>query len=92
MKFDDASESVRLFRYFFSAYPVRSTLMLLALTTAALAEGAGIATLLPLIGLVFDTGSAGGTLNSYVERVFAQAGLAPDLGGLLIVIVVANVP
>ena len=91
MKFDDASESVRLFRYFFSAYPVRSTLMLLALTTAALAEGAGIATLLPLVSLVFDTGNAGGTLNSYVERVFALAGLAPDLGGLLIVIVVAIV-
>ena len=91
MKFDDASESVRLFRYFFSAYPVRSTLMLLALTTAALAEGAGIATLLPLVGLVFDTGNAGGPLNSYVERVFALAGLAPDLGGLLIVIVVAIV-
>ena len=91
VKFDDASESVRLFRYFFSAYPVRSTLMLLALTTAALAEGAGIATLLPLVSLVFDTGNAGGTLNSYVERVFALAGLAPDLGGLLIVIVVAIV-
>ena len=37
-----AVESARLFRYFVAAYPARSSLMLLALTAAALAEGVGI--------------------------------------------------
>ncbi len=82
-------QSFRLFRYFFAAYPVRSTLVLVALTAAALAEGVGIAALLPLIGLVIGAESAGGALTLYVERVFALAGSAPSLGGLLVLIVVA---
>ena len=90
MKFDDARQSVRLFRYFFAAYPVRSTLMLLALTAAALSEGVGIAALLPLIGLVIGADGAGGALMSHVERAFALVGLEPSLGGLLALIVVAT--
>ena len=89
MKFEDARNSARLFRYFFAAYPVRSTLMLMALTAAALAEGAGIAALLPLISLVVDAEGGGGTMTLYVERVFALAGLELSLGGLLALIVVA---
>ena len=89
MKFEDARNSARLFRYFFAAYPVRSTLMLMALTAAALAEGAGIAALLPLISLVIDAEGGGGTMTLYVERVFALAGLELSLGGLLALIVVA---
>ena len=89
MKFENALQSVRLFRYFFAAYPVRSTLMLLAITAAALAEGAGIAALLPLIGLVIDAEGAGGTLTLYVKQVFALVGLELSLGGLLVLIVVA---
>ena len=89
MKFDDARDSVRLFRYFFSAYPLRSTLVLLALTAAALAEGVGIAALLPLIGLIIDADGAGGALTLYVERVFALLGQEISLGGLLILIVAA---
>ena len=89
MKFNDARQSVRLFRHFFAAYPVRSTLVLVALTAAALAEGAGIAALLPLISLVIDAEGGGGTLALYFERVFAVAGQTPSLGGLLVLIVVA---
>ncbi len=91
MRFEGTRQSVRLFRYFFGVYPVRSTFVLLALTAAALAEGAGIAALLPLITLVIDSESAGGTLGHYVERVFALAGSTPSLGGLLVFIVVAIV-
>ena len=82
-------KSFRLFRYFFAAYPVRSTLMLLAITAAALAEGVGIAVLLPLIGLVIDAEGTGGTLTLYVEQVFALVGLELSLGRLLVLIVVA---
>ena len=89
MTFGDTRQSVQLFRHFFAAYPVRSTLVLLALTAAALAEGVGIAALLPLITLVIDADSGGGTLALYVDRVFALAGSVPSVGGLLVLIVVA---
>ena len=84
-----ARDSARLFRHFFAAYPVRSTLMLLAITAAALAEGVGIAALLPMIGLVIGAEGAGGALTHYVEQVFAFAGQNVSLGGLLVLIVVA---
>ena len=84
-----ARDTARLFRHFFAAYPVRSSLMLLAITAAALAEGVGIAALLPMIGLVIDAEGAGGTLTGYVEQVFAFAGQDVSLGGLLVLIVVA---
>ena len=89
MKFDDARQSVRLFRHFFAAYPVRSSLMLLAITAAALAEGVGIAALLPLISLVIDAEGAGGSMTQYVKQIFAVAGLEFSLGGLLVFIVAA---
>ena len=76
-----ARVTARLFRHFFAAYPVRSTLMLLAITAAALAEGAGIAALLPMIGLVIDAEGAGGALTHYVEQVFAFAGQNVSLAG-----------
>ena len=84
-----ARDTARLFRHFFAAYPVRSSLMLLAITAAALAEGVGIAALLPMIGLVIEADGAGGTLTRYVEQVFAFAGEDVSLGGLLVLIVVA---
>ena len=37
-----------LLRHFYAAYPIRSTLMILSITVAALAEGLGVASLLPL--------------------------------------------
>ena len=84
-----ARDTARIFRHFFAAYPVRSTLMLLAITAAALAEGVGIAALLPMIGLVIGAEGAGGALTHYVEQVFAFAGQNVSLGGLLVLIVSA---
>ena len=84
-----ARDIARLFRHFFAAYPVRSTLMLLAITAAALAEGVGIAALLPMIGLVIEAEGAGGALTRHVEQVFAFAGQDVSLGGLLVLIVAA---
>ena len=84
-----ARDTARLFRHFFATYPLRSTLMLVAITAAALAEGVGIAALLPMIGLVIEAEGAGGALTHYVERVFAFAGQDVSLGGLLVLIVVA---
>ena len=86
---NSATESVRLFRHFVAAYPVRSALMLLALTAAALAEGVAIGALLPLISLVIDAEGSGGMLTAYAEQVFDLVGLELSLGGLLVLIVVA---
>ena len=85
---DGIRQSVRLFRHFFAAYPVRGTLMMLSITVAALAEGLGIAALLPLIDLVIEPEGAEGALTLYIAQAFALAGLELSLGGLLILIVV----
>ena len=61
--------------------------MMFSVTVAAMAEGVGIAALLPLINLVIDPDGADGVLTLYVARAFALAGLEYSLGGLLIVIV-----
>ena len=81
---------LQLFRHFYAAYPGRSTVMLLSLTIAALAEGVGIAALLPLFNMVISpeaTEGATGALTLLVGRAFALAGLEPSIGGLLIVVV-----
>ena len=91
MKLDDARKPFLLFRYFFVAYPLRSTVVLLALTAAALAEGLGVAALLPLISLVIDSEGGSSTLALYVEQVFALVGLEVSLAGLLTLIVMAIV-
>ena len=85
---DGAYQFVYLFRYFFSAYPVGSMAMLLAITVAALSEGVGIAALLPLIGLVIGV-EGGSVLTEYVGHGFALFGLEPALGGLTLFIIVA---
>ena len=82
-----ARELLELFRYFFAAYPVRSTLMIVLITVAALAEGFGVASLLPLINLVVEPESGQSTLTVYVAQAFAVVGLEPSIGGLLIAIV-----
>ena len=86
---DSALQLVRLFTFFFAAYPIRSTLMVAAMTVAALSEGIGIAALLPMIGLVIDGEGGGGAIAGYVAQLFALAGLEPTLGGLALFIVLA---
>ena len=49
MKLNNARRNLHLFGHFFLAYPVRSVLMVLFMLVAALAEGLGIAAVLPLI-------------------------------------------
>ncbi len=83
-------QTVALFRHFYAAYPVRSTLMLVSLTMAAVAEGVGLAALLPLLNLVIapeSTESAQSVMMLYVERTFAFVGLEVSIAALLVVIV-----
>ena len=77
----------RFIRHFYAAYPVRSTFMVVSLTIAALAEGIGIAALLPVFNLIISPSGAKGALMLFVERAFAFAGLELSIGGLLVVTV-----
>ena len=84
---NDAKQSLRLFLNFHAAFPVRGTLMILSMVVAALAEGLGIAALLPLLNLVIAPEGASGAVSIYVARAFAFAGFELSVGGLLVAIV-----
>jgi len=75
-------------------YPRQSLLMLGCLLLAALAQGVGISTLIPVLGLLTGEGvsnadGGGGEIDRATTRVLATFGLEPSLGVLLGVVVVA---
>lgn len=90
---------MRLLIVFARAYPWRSLLMLGCLLLAAVAEGIGLSTLLPLLSLATETGAslqlAEGHKQSQLEQVirtaFASVGLEPTIGMLLVLMVVSMV-
>lgn len=88
MKLKNARRTLHLFGQFFLAYPVRSVLMVLFMLVAALAEGLGIAAVLPLISLVIGSSGDQVALGQYVEEIFAIVGLELSIGILLTAIVV----
>jgi ATP-binding cassette subfamily C protein len=71
----------------------RSTLAILCLGLASLAEGVGVATLLPVLTLASQTDRApeAGGLEASVREVFESLGLELELGALLSVFVAAIV-
>ncbi|HVO24357.1 MAG TPA: ABC transporter ATP-binding protein [Candidatus Margulisiibacteriota bacterium] len=85
---------MRLLRIFARAYPWRTAVMLGCLLLAGLAEGASLAGLLPLLGIVAGGGSvdAGGALgsswlNGAVVRALHAVGLPPTAEVLLALII-----
>ena len=79
---------MRLFLVFARAYPVSSALMVLGLVTAALAEGIGVTTMLPLFAMVMKQ-QDGSELSSFgpsediearVAAVLGSFGLEPTIG------------
>jgi ATP-binding cassette, subfamily C, bacterial len=90
---------MRLLIVFARAYPWRSLLMLGCLLLAAVAEGIGLSTLLPLLSLATETGAglqpAEGHKQSQLEQVirtaFASVGLEPTIGLLLVLMVISMV-
>ena len=68
------------------AYPLRSTIMLLALLIAGIAEGFSLTTLLPLVSVAAGEPINGG-VGKTVVQVFHTLHLDPDLGPMLLVIV-----
>jgi ATP-binding cassette, subfamily C, bacterial len=88
---------MRLLIIFARLYPWRSLSMLGCLLLAAVAEGIGLSTLLPLLSLATETDvglpAAGGHKQSQLEQAirtaFASVGIQPTLGLLLALVVVS---
>ncbi len=80
---------MRLLTVFARAYPWRTALMLGCLLLAAVAEGLGLSSILPLLGLITDraSGAADNQISRTVETVLRTVGLEPTLGVLLATIV-----
>ena len=68
-----ARPALRLLRYFVGAYPGRSAVALACLITAALAEGLGIATMVPALALALrgEEGATAGVTTSGGEQMSA---------------------
>lgn len=67
-------------------YPSRTILMLVCLVLAAMAEGIGLSSMMPLLGMV--TGSRGdeSPLERTIRGALSAAGIEPTLGALLLLI------
>jgi ATP-binding cassette subfamily C protein len=78
-----------LFKTLVQAYPKESAVVTLTLFLAGLAEGFGIATLLPLLGLVAGGESRSNTeLGRIIADTFQAVGIQPTLGTLIIFMLV----
>ncbi|MEQ8265392.1 ABC transporter ATP-binding protein [Pseudohaliea sp.] len=76
---------MRLLGDIFRRYPLRGALLLLALLLASLAEGVGLGSLLPMLTVAVE-GEAGDGPGYAVVRWLAAAGIEPELGPLLFLI------
>jgi ATP-binding cassette subfamily C protein len=82
---------MQLLLVFARRYPSRTSIMLVCLILAAMAEGVGLSSLLPLLGMV--TGSKGepSSLEQTLRDTLARLGIEPTLGVLLILIVLGSI-
>ncbi len=76
-----------LLKTFARAYPRESALVTVTLFLAGLAEGLGIATLLPLLGLVAGGGTGNNTeLGRIIVHMLGTVGVQPTIGVLILLI------
>jgi ATP-binding cassette subfamily C protein len=87
----ETADTMKLLLVFSRAYPGRTLLMLACLLLAAVAEGLGLSTVLPLLGIVADRSPSDShnQISRTVTDVLARIGLEPTLGTLLALIVAA---
>jgi ATP-binding cassette subfamily C protein len=89
---------MRFLLTFFRAYPRHTTLMLIALLFAGLAEGVGLSALLPLLNIATRQDSASGSsagaagagseFEQTILAVLEKLGISPGVGSLLIIIII----
>jgi ATP-binding cassette, subfamily C, bacterial len=84
---------MRLLITFARIYPIHSAMVLLALLLAGVAEGLGISALLPLFSIITDSnagiGGKSSSLAHLVTKALSLFNLKPDIGVLLLFIVIA---
>jgi ATP-binding cassette subfamily C protein len=84
---------MRVFRYFLRVYPWQTLLMLVSLLLAAAAEGLGLSTLVPVLGIAFQhdgtLDSAPSSFEATVMAVLRRAGIEPTLGTLVALVIAA---
>jgi ATP-binding cassette subfamily C protein len=78
-----------VYRYFFRAYPVRSTLMVVLMIFSGLAEGVGLVTLFPVLEIAEGGTVPDNTAGRAVVEALSLLNLRPTLGTLLALIVLA---
>jgi ATP-binding cassette subfamily C protein len=82
---------MRVFHYFLRAYPWQSLIMLLCLLLAAVMEGIGISSMLPLLSMA--TGSqdephaAPSGYEAYVQGALSRFDLEPTLGTMVVLVI-----
>jgi ATP-binding cassette, subfamily C, bacterial len=79
----------QLLTIFFRTPHANAWTVLVALAFAALAEGLGLATFLPVMSIVLGTGETASPAYTLVSSVMASLGLAMTLANLLLVMVAA---
>jgi hypothetical protein len=73
-----AARSLGFLRHFFTAYPARTTLMVVLLVLAGMAEGIGVVALLPVLQVALDQEAADSSgLGVAVRDALSAIGLAP---------------
>jgi len=78
------------FMYFVRAYPGRSVVMIILILAAGLAEGVGLAGLLPVLEIgITKTGDEPSRVARAVAELLGTVGLEPTLGILLLVVTAA---
>lgn len=84
---------MRLLITFARIYPIQSVIVLCAQSLAGIAEGLGISALLPLFSLITDSNASIGGKTSGLAHLVTKAlslfNLQPDIGVLLLFIVIA---
>jgi ATP-binding cassette subfamily C protein len=82
---------MKLLLIFARAYPKRTLTMLGCLLLAAVAEGLGLSTVLPLLGIIAqrDVAASHNEISKMVVSALHAVGLEPTLGVLLSIIVAA---
>ena len=85
--------SAKIFKYFITAYPYRSVVVLFTLLLAGLIETVGIGALLPLLNVIIDTSAepASNILTQTTNRIFGTLHLEQNFQNLLCIIVVTIV-
>lgn len=83
------NSSFRMIWIFLSSYPLNSTIMLCCLLFAGLAEGVGVATLLPLLNVAGgDLVTDNSTIDIITKKFFSFLGHEPTLLMLLVIVII----